>query len=101
MNSVCDPKPVLPASQLLGRPLEFLPLSAREAMEQTFAKGVSVEREITLPAANGVELTLHLSASMIERATGGGEVVVLLSDLTAAKHLERHMRQLDCLASIG
>lgn len=91
------------AGDLLNRPLETLPRSMQQVLQETLATGEPIrDRQIQIPAGDRGKVTVCINT--VPALTTGGEVssvVTTLNDLTAAQSLEQHMRRFDRLASIG
>lgn len=92
----------LEPSGQVGRPLSGLPVQVREAVQEAVASGQSVEgREFELPGPIGLTRKIRLSVLRLGAGSGPAPVAVFLSDLSAAVELERKLRQLDRLATVG
>jgi len=91
------------ASDLLNRPLETLPRSMQQVLQETFATGEPIQdRQIQIPAGDRGKVTVCIN-TVPALATSGEvtRVVTTFNDLSAAQSLEQHMRKFDRLASIG
>src|SRR5262245_30556915 len=91
------------SSELLHGPLETLPRSMQQVLQETLTAGKPIEkRQIQIHTADRGKVTVCLNT--FPAVTTSGEVssvIATLNDLTAAQSLEQHMRRFDRLASIG
>ncbi len=85
----------LPASKVLKHPADTLPQPLCKLIDRAFASGNAEEREEV--SWNDTRLMASAFASGKKPAS----VVVVLHDLGPVQSLERNMRQLDRLASVG
>jgi len=99
-----------PARQLLGLSqsqsalpaFDRLPAPLRAVARETLASGKApADRQVELTQAGRGPVTLHLSAVPLQTGRKGSGVLLVLSDLTAARQLEERIRQLDRLATLG
>ncbi len=102
-NAVAETLTGLPAAQLLRQPLHRLPRPLADILQQSLTTGQPVQdRHVCLPAANGPERAIRVN--VVPTLTPEGKisgVVAAFNDLSSAQDLERNMRWLDRLASIG
>jgi len=81
---------------------DALPPPLRTMVRATLASGKSpADRQFDLNLGRRGTLTLRLSAVPLRTGRKVSGVVVMLSDLTPARHLEQHIQQLDRLATMG
>lgn len=86
----------LAAGEVLNEPAQRLPAALREVIQQTVRSGQPIENgEISLGSS-----TLRVSTS-VSTSKRGAAVSVVLYDLAPVQKLERNMRQLDRLGSVG
>jgi len=93
----------LVAQAILGRRMTGLPASLQKVIEETFASGKPVtDRTFVLFPDAEEKAPVHASTSLC--ADGSGQplvVVAVFHDLNSARKLERRIRRLERLASIG
>ena len=79
-----------------------LPAALRTAALKALASGQApADRQVELKTRGRGPLTLHVSAVPVHAGRKNSGVVLVLNDLTPARQIEQHVRQLDRLASIG
>jgi two-component system, NtrC family, sensor histidine kinase HydH len=87
----------LTATEVLNSPLKSLPAPVRRVIDQTLESGQAVENgEISLDHGSSLRISTFVSMQK-----GKGSVIAVLHDLAPVEKLERNMRQLDRLASVG
>ena len=93
----------LTAQAILGRPMTGLPSSLQKAIEETFASGEPVaDRTFVLFPDAEEKAPVHATTSLCADGSGHPLVVVaVFHDLNSARKLERRIRRLERLASIG
>jgi two-component system nitrogen regulation sensor histidine kinase GlnL len=89
----------LPPGQKQNGSVAALPPALREIIEASLTRGEAItDRHIILPPTAH---TLSVTTIPVSNGKKTGTVVVLLNDISSAGKLEREMRRLDRLASIG
>jgi signal transduction histidine kinase len=92
----------LSPDQALMPPLTALPAVLRALARATLVSGKApADRQVTIRAGNREAVTFHASAVPLQAGRKNSGVVLVLHDLTPARQIEQHVRQLDRLASIG
>jgi two-component system sensor histidine kinase HydH len=100
----------LEAARILGLPTGQTPEAAFAALPAPFQQiALETMSSSQPPVAREVELTVSSRAPALLRVNGlslhpdqkHSAVLLVVNDLTAARHLEHHIRQLDRLANIG
>jgi nitrogen-specific signal transduction histidine kinase len=82
--------------------LAALPAALRTMVRAALVSGKSpADRQFELKAAGRSPITLSLSAVPMQACRKNAGVVLVLHDLTPAREIERHIQQLDRLASVG
>ena len=82
--------------------LAALPAALRTMIRQALSSGTSpADRRVQLRTGDHGPATLQVSAILLQPGQKNSGVVLLLNDLTPARDIEQHIRQLDRLASIG
>jgi two-component system nitrogen regulation sensor histidine kinase GlnL len=92
----------LSSEEMLGRSIDVLPVSLSELARETLRSNELVEnRELALDAAED-SVVVRASSSTFHGQEGEMlGVLVVLTDVTALKHLEQQIRRSDRLASLG
>jgi signal transduction histidine kinase len=81
---------------------DTLPATLRAMVREALATGKApAERQTELKTRHRGALTLRLSAIPVQAGRRNSGVLVVLNDLTPARQIEQHIRQLDRLANIG
>ncbi|MGO8927768.1 MAG: two-component system sensor histidine kinase NtrB [Limisphaerales bacterium] len=81
---------------------EALPAPIQAIIRDALASGkATADRQIEMDAGSRGRITLHISVVPLQPGRKDAGVVVLLSDLTAARQLEERLAQLDRLANMG
>ncbi len=93
----------LPAQAVLGRKMAELPAPLQQAIEETFVSGKPItDRTVDLFPDAEEKSTVHTNTSLCADASGQPLVVLaVFHDLDSARKLERRVRRLERLASIG
>ena len=88
---------------VVGRKMTGLPSPLQQVIEETFVSGKPVtDRTIVLFPDAEEKLTVHVNTSLCANASGHSLMVVaVFHDLDSARKLERRIRRLERLASIG
>ena len=88
---------------VLGRKMARLPSPLQQVIEETFVSGKPVtDRTIVLYPEAEEKLTVHANTSLCASASGQPlGVIAVFHDLDSARKLERRIRRLERLASIG
>jgi two-component system sensor histidine kinase HydH len=102
-NPAAEALTLLKAEEVLNRPLEVLPLSLAEIINETLLTGRAIiDRQITFPANNPRGCDVRVSTSVARTSAGTiSGVVALMHDVSSVQRFEEGMRQFDRLASIG
>ena len=102
-NRVAERATGLEAQALLGRPMSGLPAALQQAIEETFVSGKPVtDRTFVLFPDAEEKMTVHANTSLCVDASSRPLVVIaVFHDLDSARKLERRIRRLERLASIG
>src|SRR5713101_7557437 len=102
-NPAAEELTLLKAEEVLNRPLEILPLSLAEIINETLLTGRAIiDRHIAFPANNpgGCEVRVSTAVARTSAGTISG-VVAVMHDVSSVQRFEEGMRQFDRLASIG
>ena len=93
----------LQAEAVLGRKIVELPTPLQQTIEETFASGKPVtDRTVVLFPDGEEKAAVHTNTSLCASASGQPLVVLaVFHDLDSARKLERRVRRLERLASIG
>lgn len=90
--------------KLLNNPTQVLPPALQKIIEETLANGKAVQdRRVAIAVPGQDELNISVTTTIpigYDAAQEQG-VIAVLTDLTFAEKLERNLRRLDRLASIG
>jgi len=86
----------LPAGKLIGQTIQRLPADLRRVIERSFKSGEPIQDEEVSLGQAGLRVSVFPSVRR-----GKTSVTVVLNDLRPVQDLERSMRQLDRLASVG
>ena len=90
----------LASDQVLNNPVRVLPAALSELIQETLRTGQPViDRQIVLGPVGSEEIKVRVSTSADAASRRG--VIAILNDAGATGKLERDMRRLDRLASIG
>ena len=102
-NRVAERISGLQAQAVLGQTMAGLPSALQQVIEETFASGKPVaDRTVVLFSDSEEKLAVYTNTSLCTNASGQPLVVVVLfHDLGSARKLERRVRRLERLASIG
>jgi len=102
-NPAAEALTLLKAEEVLNRPLEVLPLSLAEIINETLLSGRAIiDRQIAFPANNPGGCDVRVSTSVARTSAGTiSGVVALMHDVSSVQRFEEGMRQFDRLASIG
>src|SRR5207245_3643174 len=93
----------LEAQAVLGRPMAGLPLPLQKVIDETFASGKPVhDRTLSLFADAKEKAPVQTNTSLCVDGSGHAfAVIAVFHDLGSARKLERLIRRLERLASIG
>src|SRR5438552_12500209 len=93
----------LQAEAVLGRKIVELPAPLQQTIEETFVSGKPVtDRTVVLFPDREEKAAVHTNTSLCANASGQALMVVAVyHDLDSARKLERRIRRLERLASIG
>jgi PAS domain S-box-containing protein len=102
-NRVAERITGLQAQAVLGQKMAGLPSPLQQVIEETFVSGKPVaDRTVVLFPDAEEKLAVHTNTSLCANASGLPLVVVaVFHDLDSARKLERRIRRLERLASIG
>ena len=102
-NRVAERITGLQAQAVLGQKMAGLPSPLQQAIEETFVSGKPIaDRTVVLFPDAEEKLPVHTNTSLCANASGQPLVVVaVFHDLDSARKLERRIRRLERLASIG
>jgi len=102
-NRVAERITGLQAQGVLGQKMAGLPSPLQQVIEETFVSGKPVaDRTVVLFPDAEEKLAVHTNTSLCADASGQPLVVVaVFHDLDSARKLERRIRRLERLASIG
>jgi len=102
-NPAAEELTLLKAEEVLNRPLEVLPLSLAEIINDTLLTGRAIsDRQIAFPANNPGGCEVRVSTSVARTSAGAiSGVVAVMHDVSSVQRFEEGMRQFDRLASIG
>ena len=102
-NRVAERITGLQAQGVLGQKMAGLPSPLQQAIEETFVSGKPIaDRTVVLFPDAEEKLPVHTNTSLCANASGQPLVVVaVFHDLDSARKLERRIRRLERLASIG
>ena len=91
----------LPAALAPDRQLAVLPVAVRKIIREAFATRRAVASHVVALKTGKDAPLVRLEACPIQTREAGAGMVVMISDVAAARRLEQHLHRLDRLANIG